>query len=226
MPCLYWSLHCARRDWIGLLKPFLLRCEDAVGAGRSCVCCSCVHQSSSDWAVVPGQELLWLPLEGAALCTCPGGVSPGSSESPWGAALPWSTSTPLPSLGVSGRVSWVSSLSSSNTSKRKIPSTAPLVPGTEWPVHPSSLSLVIQNNRQTENKVQLGKCKLWSASQLSLLHPQSWELWEPGHCPCASPPAMPALLAPFLWESLLDLWQYVDGPLHSVRTSGYFPNVN
>lgn len=83
VPCLYWSVHSACRDQIGLLKsilisavPFLARSVLVWGCcwcRQGCACCCSAPESSSDWAVLPEQE----PLEGAALCACPCGVSPG-----------------------------------------------------------------------------------------------------------------------------------------------------
>lgn len=149
---------------MGLLKSILISagtslsglcsCEDAEDAGRSCVCCRSVPQSSSDselWL------LNWAAGEGAALCTCPCGVSAGSSESPWGAALPWSTFIPPPSLGLSGRLSSVLPVFF-KTSKRTTPST-----GCSTWTCPSLLAELGRPKRQENKKqMQLGKCKLWS----------------------------------------------------------------
>lgn len=231
VPCLYWSVHSSCRDWMGLLKSIV------VSAGWF-VCCQ----------VCAGVRMLWMQggaVWGAGVPQSSGTLSCGSStgaagqgqhfalvlwgftsESPWGAALPWSSPHPS-SLGLSGRLSSFLPVSF-KIPKRTIPS-----PGCSTWTCPSLLA-ELGYPQQQQNKSQSAAGEM----QTVILH-FSWASCTPElGAVLGTVPVPPLQLCQLCQHSLfpplginaeLDTsWPVTDvhGPLHSGRISGYFPNVN
>lgn len=175
---------------------------------------------------------LWLPNRSCwgggstLLLSC--GVSPGSSESPWGAALPWSSSTLAPVWDCpEGWAEFppclLQGFKEDNSQHRMLHLDLSIPPLWAW---------LSKTTGKQNPKCSWESANCDPASQLSLLHPQGWELgWALPLChpsSCASCASTPCSL---LWESHTELdtsWPVTDvhGPLHSGRISGYFPNVN